>query len=231
MARGGDVRRSGATCPRRRARRTGTARTRGVRRAGSSADDVERMEEDGDRLDLRGASGRLAVPQLVEAPHGHAVQHARDDGRHRRRAMPGAKANGSACGRIGAQGVERRVVAAGEHRATEAGPCATRSIHATEYRYRGRVASIRRAARRGSRCARCRPDSRLVSIGSSGTVASRMTPVSPMPPTVAQNSSGRSGDPRPEPSASSTSSPRACRTSRRRDGSCRGCRWRWRRPR
>jgi hypothetical protein len=40
----------------------------------------------------------------------------------------------------------------------------------------------------------CRREMRLVSIGSSRNVASRMTPVSPMPATVAQNNSGsRSG--------------------------------------
>lgn len=48
-------------------------------------------------------------------------------------------------------------------------------------------------------------DMRLVSIGISEMVASRITPVSPMPPTVAQNSSGRCWGPTTtcEPSASS----------------------------
>ena len=46
-------------------------------------------------------------------------------------------------------------------------------------------------------------EQRLVSMRSSRTVASRMTPVSPMPPTVAQNSSGRRSGP------SSTTEPSA----------------------
>jgi len=48
-------------------------------------------------------------------------------------------------------------------------------------------------------------DIRLVSMGSKRMVASRITPVSPMPPTVAQNNSGRRSGPTItcEPSASS----------------------------
>ena len=53
-------------------------------------------------------------------------------------------------------------------------------------------------------------DMRLVSIRSRPTVASRMTPVSPMPPTVAQNNSGRCCGPTTtvEPSARSSVSDR-----------------------
>ncbi len=69
-------------------------------------------------------------------------------------------------------------------------PVATMSIHATEYRWRWSPVSIRssRRSRFGTRS--CRTRHRLVSIGSSRTVASRTIPVSPMPPMVAQNSSG-----------------------------------------
>jgi hypothetical protein len=51
-------------------------------------------------------------------------------------------------------------------------------------------------------------DRRLVAMGSSRIVASRMTPVRPIPPTVAQNSSASaSGDSsRTVPSASSSES-------------------------
>ncbi len=51
---------------------------------------------------------------------------------------------------------------------------------------------------------------RLVSMRSSRTVASRMTPVSPMPPTVAQNSSGRRSGPSSTTEPSASSSDRRC---------------------
>ena len=180
----------------------------------------------------RGSARRLAEPHLVERArresrlispfgiHGGAPSSVRG-------------AYWRAVARCDArQLVERRVVAARQHRAAEVtrrSPCSrsTRPSSGT----RGRRRACAPCSRRRSSARSVSHTIRDVSTGCSRIVASVMTPVRPMPPAVAQNASG-------VPSGSSVvdavggrddlaSARRSRRTSR--GGTCRGCRRRSRR--
>ena len=150
----------------------------------------------GDRLDapalLPGAlrnhtSLNAADREAVEQPVGHPRGGERACAARTRRAWRAA---------AGRQLVERGVVAAEEDRAAE-GRAAVPGSRSRRPSSGSGVAGAhaRHARRRGPWLARCRPSMSEVSTGRSRSVASDDDPVRPMPPAVAQNSSGSSVGP------------------------------------
>ena len=117
-------------------------------------------------------------------------------------ASPFGKTSGkvSSCGASNFSGslrsFARQLVARGERAAGEHGPAQLRAGGrgvepggGVAVGVVGAVGEQGRAARRGRGCGRCRRRSRPTRCGAAGRPPSTITPVRPMPPTVAQNSS------------------------------------------
>ena len=165
--------------------------SRAGRRPVPAVDEVERVEERGDRLHADVVLARLAEPHLVERASGVEVdepgRHHRRRDRERRRHRTGARARAWRLGQL----VERRVVAASEDRRAPS-TCRARCSRST----RPSSGSGRRArscwpsGRRGRAQRSSSTEISEVSTGMRSNVASRMTPVRPMPPAVAQKISG-----------------------------------------
>ena len=196
---------------------------------------VERVEERGDRLDvLELASGRLAEPELVERRDREPVEQA---GRHPRWRWRGGSGAANACGLADAGAGQRRRAGRGRPgsaptaRATAPTPGSRSRPPSTGSRRRWPASCAMSVSRsRSARCRRAFVRSRSGGAGSWPRSRRRSAPCRPPWPRTGRAPSpgdldhARSGWPAP-------AARRGRRSCRRRDGSCRGCRRRWRPPR